>query len=72
MTVVKTSFPMQQMKNQATEERVATALEFIAHYLDRIDSHLEQLAKAVPENKGAVVGISHQLASIAKAISTHR
>jgi hypothetical protein len=29
------------------EERQAIALEFIAHYLDRIDSHLERLAAAV-------------------------
>lgn len=33
------------------DERQAVALEFIAHYLDRIDSHLERLVVAT-ENSG--------------------
>jgi hypothetical protein len=34
------------------EERQAVALEFIAHYLDRIDSHLERLAAAIESGAG--------------------
>jgi hypothetical protein len=39
-------FPSQTMPSAPTEARVAATLEFIAHYLDRIDSHLERLASA--------------------------
>jgi hypothetical protein len=49
------------------EERQAIALEFIAHYLDRIDSHLEQLAEALESGKGNEK-IRLQLVDIAKAL----
>ena len=49
------------------EERQAIALEFIAHYLDRVDSHLERLAEALESGKGNEK-IRLQLVDIAKAL----
>ena len=47
------------------EERRTLALEFIAHYLDRIDDHLAQLASSI-ENGGANAKI---LTDIKKALA---
>ena len=49
------------------EERQAIALEFIAHYLDRIDFHLERLAAAIESGSGNEK-IRLQLMEIAKAL----
>ncbi len=37
-----------------SEARVANALEFIAHYLDRIEGHLQRLADQQPEAGGRI------------------
>ena len=50
-----------------SDERQAIALEFIAHYLDRIDDHLEKLA-AVAESGGATEKLRLQLMNIERAM----
>ena len=44
--------------------RAAIALEFIAHYLDRIDGHLERLAANVESGQANGARIGLELASI--------
>jgi hypothetical protein len=46
MRVAKKPFPFEQVTNTQIEFRTPMALEFISHYLDRIESHLERLADA--------------------------
>lgn len=65
----KTSFEFStpQRKVDATpEERAANALEFIAHYLDRIDAHLEQLAAA--QTKSSLEGVRLELTAITEIL----
>lgn len=50
------------------EHRVAYALESIAHYLDRIEGHLEQLVKTVDANGGGFPLVQAELAQIRLAI----
>ena len=50
-------------KGQA-DERQAVALEFIAHYLDRIDEHLERIANAVEKGDASeTMNIERAIAS---------
>ena len=53
------------------EARVANSLEFIAHYLDRIEGHLERLANAV-ESEGANQKVRTQLQRIEQALLAKR
>ena len=55
MTAAKKPFPQDQIANTQLEFRTPIALEFIAHYLDRIDDHLERLA-ALAQGSGEAVG----------------
>jgi hypothetical protein len=51
------------------ESRSATALEFIAYYLDRIEGHLERLAN-VAETQTSQTGMTRNgMAAIRAAIS---
>lgn len=57
----KIPFPSQeQLAKLPTEQRAVVCLEFIAHYLDRIEGHLKKLSKAAeadaPKAKSAPVG----------------
>ena len=51
------------------EERAATALEFIAHYLDRIDEHLERLAGTVHADTANTTKIALELTTIAQILN---
>ncbi len=68
MVTAKKPFPSDQVSNTQLEFRTPIALEFIAHYLDRIDSHLERLADAAEAGKpneklvGELRGLVHLLA----------
>lgn len=47
MSVSKIPFPSQeQMAKLPNDQRAVVCLEFIAHYLDRIEGHLKKLSKA--------------------------
>jgi hypothetical protein len=48
------------------EARAANALEFIAHYLDRIEGHLEQLSKS--QVLGSLEGIRMELTGITEFV----
>jgi hypothetical protein len=60
-------FPTREA-NPPVEHRVANALEHIAHYLERIDGHLEQLAKTVAENGNGFPVLRDQIAGVREAI----
>jgi hypothetical protein len=52
----KKHFAFQELATDIPEHntaRGAVALEFIAHYLDRIDGHLEPIANAAEKNAAA-------------------
>jgi hypothetical protein len=61
MTASKIPFPgSEEMAKLPHDQRAVVCLEFIAHYLDRIEGHLKKLSKAaeadVPKPKSAPVG----------------
>lgn len=51
-------------QNAPADMRAANALEFIAHYLDRIDGHLEALVAQARGGNGETAKIAQQLMSI--------
>jgi hypothetical protein len=56
--------PLVITPNAAVEHRIANALEFIAHYLDRIDTHLENgnaLLSNLDGMKQQIFQISHKM-----------
>lgn len=56
---------------QATPDGVAAqALEFIAHYLDRIDSHLERIATQLEAGQSNGAKIAQNVHQIAHLIPT--
>jgi len=55
----------------SAEARAANALEFIAHYLDRIDRHLEQLTVSVSQGAG-VEKLRLELIAIQGALEQRR
>ena len=61
MSVSKIPFPnSDQLAKLPQDERAVVCLEFIAHYLDRIEGHLKKLSKAAeadfPKPKSVPVG----------------
>jgi hypothetical protein len=54
------------------DQRVANALEFIAHYLDRIDGHLESLAAEMKAGRGDTTTLTSALQSIAHMMGETR
>jgi hypothetical protein len=59
MTVSKIPFPgLEEMAKLPQDQRAVVCLEFIAHYLDRIEGHLKKLSKAaeagLPKSQAAV------------------
>ncbi len=51
------------------EARKASALEFIAHYLDRIEAHLERLAAVAESNNGEMTKVALQMTSVAHLLA---
>lgn len=51
--------------------RAARALEYTAHYLDRIEGHLGRIATAMERGTGNELA-RRELAKIAEAIQRHR
>lgn len=64
MAILKREFSYSA--SDASDARVANALEFIAHYLDRIEGHLAQLASA--PTLSSLEGIRLQLAKLAETV----
>lgn len=52
----------------ASEYRVASALEHIAHYLSRIDDHLEQLVKVVDGNGAGFPMIREEIQKLREVV----
>lgn len=52
----------------APEFRVATALEFIAHYLDRIDDHLEKLSASAGGAQAGLTRVASEIDDVCRAI----
>jgi hypothetical protein len=47
-------------------DRNADALEFIAHYLDRIEGHLERIADSLEQNAGATGRVAEGIHALRK------
>ena len=58
MTTAKVPFEKAQSANLPIDERGVIALEYIAHYLDRIESHLKRISRVLKESESA--GPQHQ------------
>jgi len=61
MFPIRTSVP-------PAETRAATALEFIAHYLDRIETHLEKLAASSHAGNEELSKIALQLTTVSHVL----